>query len=194
MKRITLFIIAVVLCAGPSALAQSAKAPAKPAGVGPNFTDANGDGVCDNMAARGTGRMGRHNRNGMGRGAARVQCAAGAGLAFGRNGESLVDVTARVTGVSSADVLQALKSGRTFEQIAQEHGKSAQDLVQAALSVRQEMVSKAVADGRLTQAQADQAMERMKSRLDQRVSAAWQPQGRGACGRCAMGASTTVSK
>jgi hypothetical protein len=153
--------------------------------AGPNFVDANGDGICDNFAAR-RGGQGRGFGRGMGAGF-------GAGLAFGRNGQSLIDVTARVTGIAPGDVRAALRDGQTFARIAEGHGKSAQDLVQAALTARQEMLATAVSEGRLTQAQADQVIVQMKTRLEARVSSATQPRGRGFRGQCPIAGTVPVA-
>jgi hypothetical protein len=188
MRRAALIVLALVALATVGAFAQTAAKPAaqKPVqtAVGPNFVDANGDGICDNFAARG-GRQGRGFGRGMGAGfGRRMGGGVAAGLAFGRNGESLIDVTARVTGLAPGDVITALREGRTFTQIAQAHGKSAQDLVQAAVTARQELLAKAVSDGRLTQEQAGQMMAQMKPHLEQGVSSEWQPRGRGFRGQC----------
>lgn len=181
MKRAVFIVMALVGLATAGMLAQTATRPAAqkptPATVGPNFVDANGDGICDNFTTRG-GRQGRGCGRGMAAGSGR-RMGGGAGLAFGRNGESLVDVTARVAGMAAADVRAALGDGQTFAQIAEAHGKSAQDLTQSALTARQSLVDKAVADGRLTEQQAEQVMGQMKLNLEQCVSAPGQPRGRG---------------
>ncbi len=191
MKRAALIVLALVAVATAGVFAQTAAKPAAqkpaPVAVGPNFVDANGDGICDNFAAMG-GRQGRGFGRGMGAGAGRgmgfgagrgMGFGAGAGLAFGPNGESLVDGAARVTGMTTGDVRAALADGRTFAQIVEEKGKTAADLVQSMLTSRQALVAKAVADGRLTQEQADLMMGQMKLHLEQRLSSAWQPLGRG---------------
>ena len=205
MNRAALIVLALVALATAGVLAQTAAKPAPqkpaPVAVGPNFVDANGDGICDNFAAMG-GRQGRGFGRGMGAGAGQgmgpgagrglgagvgrgmgggrgMGVGAGAGLAFGANGESLVDGTARVTGMTTGDVRAALADGRTFAQIVEEHGKSTGDLLQSMLTSRQELVAKAVAGGRLTQEQADLMMGQMKLHLEQLLSSAWQRLGRG---------------
>jgi hypothetical protein len=181
MKRTVFIVMALVALATAGILAQTATRPAAqkptPVTVGPNFVDANGDGICDNFVMRG-GRQGRGFGRGMAAGTGR-RMGGGAGLAFGRNGESLVDVTARVTGMAAADVRAALGDGQTFAQIAEAHGKSAQDLMQSALTARQGLVDKAVADGRMTPEQAAQVMGQIKLNLEQCVSSSGQPRGRG---------------
>ena len=70
MKRI-LFVLAVLVACTSFASAQTPPAPggatAKPTTVGPNFVDANGDGICDLYQAGGNGQA-RGQRAGKGYG------------------------------------------------------------------------------------------------------------------------------
>jgi len=104
---------------------------------------------------------------------------AGYGLRFGPNGGSLVDVTADVAGIGAQDVAAELRTGKTFAQVAAAHGKTAEDLVNAFLSERQDVLKQAVADGRLTQAVADTMLATMKANVEQHVNGTWQPRGMG---------------
>ena len=104
---------------------------------------------------------------------------AGYGFRFGPNGGSLVDVTADVAGIGAQDVAAELRTGKTFAQVAAAHGKTAEDLVNAFLSERQDVLKQAVADGRLTQAVADTMLATMKANVEQHVNGTWQPRGMG---------------
>jgi hypothetical protein len=104
---------------------------------------------------------------------------AGYGFRFGPNGGSLVDVTADVAGIGAQDVAAELRTGKTFAQVAAAHGKTAEDLVNAFLSERQDVLKQAVADGRLTQAVADTMLATMKTNVEQHVNGTWQPRGMG---------------
>jgi hypothetical protein len=137
----------------------------------PHFVDADGDGVCDNAV----GRQGRRGSGMRGRGT-------GAGLAFGRSGLSLVDITAKVTGQERAEVMTALREGKTFAQVAEAAGKSADEVKQAALTERKARLDEAVAAGRLTAEEAGAMMTLMEARIDRQLTSEWQPR-RGRPGR-----------
>ena len=103
----------------------------------------------------------------------------GYGLRFGANGESLVDITAKVTGLKVEDVVKELQAGKTFADVAKANDKTAADLVNAFLADRKAVLDKAVADGRLTQATADTLLATMKTNVEQHVSSTWEPRGMG---------------
>ena len=103
----------------------------------------------------------------------------GYGVRMGVNSGSLVDVTAEVTGLSVSDVIAELQSGKTFADIAEANGKTAEDLVDAYLADRKAVLDKAVADGRLTQEAADTMLATMKTNVEQHVDSAYQPSGMG---------------
>ncbi len=116
---------------------------------------------------------------GMGRGAMGSGQGAGYGMRFGANGSTLVEVTAEVTGLSTADVVAELQAGRTFAQVAEAHGKTANDLVTAFLAERETALDQAVADGRITQATADTMLATMRANVETHVNSTWQPRGAG---------------
>ncbi len=103
----------------------------------------------------------------------------GYGMRFGMNGGTLVDITAQMTGLSTADVAAELQAGKTFAQVAQAHGKTAGDLVSAFLAGREAALDQAVADGRMTQATADTMLATMRANVEQHVNSTWQPRGMG---------------
>lgn len=98
----------------------------------------------------------------------------GYGFHFGMNGGSLVDITAQVTGLKIEDVVAELQADKTFAQVAQAHGKTAADLVNAFVADRKATLDKAVADGRLTQDAANTLLATMKANVEQHVNSAWQ--------------------
>lgn len=108
----------------------------------------------------------------------------GYGLRMGGSG-SLVDVTAKVTGLSVSDVIAELQSGKTFADVAKAHGKTAEDLVNAFLADRKAVLDEAVADGRITQDIAGTMLATMKTNVEQHVNGTYQPRGMG----CRLGAS-----
>ena len=103
----------------------------------------------------------------------------GYGFRFGANGGSLVDITAKVTGLKVEDVVKELQAGKTFADVAKANGKTAADLVDAFLADRKVVLDKAVADGRLTQATADTLLATMKTNVEQHVNSTWEPRGMG---------------
>lgn len=127
-------------------------------------------------APQGFGRgMGR----GMMQGNGQTPMAGGYGFRFGANGGTLVDATAKVTGLSVTEVAAELQSGKTFAQVAEAHDKTATDVVNAFLADRKVVLDQAVADGRITQAVADTMLATMKTNVEQQVNGTWQPRGMG---------------
>jgi uncharacterized protein (DUF433 family) len=59
------------------------------------------------------------------------------------------------------DFVQALRSGQTPAQIAEEHGSSGQALIDAIVAAEREHLDKAVADGKLAQEKADEILTRV---------------------------------
>jgi hypothetical protein len=98
----------------------------------------------------------------------------GYGFRFGANGESLVDITAKVTGLKVEDVVKELQTGKAFAGVALANGKTAADLVNVFLADRKVVLDKAVADGRLTQATADTLLATMKTNVEQHVNSTWE--------------------
>jgi hypothetical protein len=101
----------------------------------------------------------------------------------------LVRATATVTGLKPADIFTALKSGKSLAQIAQEKGKTADDVVKTARATLQSRLSQAVSSGKLTQAQADQALARFDASATKLVNSTnlGQQSGRGFDYRAQLG-------
>lgn len=85
-------------------------------------------------------------------------------------GGRLADVVASLTGKSVTDVQAERASGKSFSQIAEESDVSEDDVVARTLAVRKAVLDESVKSGNVTQDQADQALETMKSRLTFRMS------------------------
>ncbi len=99
---------------------------------------------------------------------------AGLGLRLGTSvrdaGGRLVDVVAKLTGLSAADIRAKRAEGQSLEQIAASKDVSASKVVADALAVRKQLLDAKVKDGTITQAQADAALANMKTRLESRVA------------------------
>ena len=91
------------------------------------------------------------------------------GLAIRDAGGTLVDVVADLTGLDPKEVIELRESGESFGQIAEDNGSSADEVLDQALEIRKELLDAKVADGTITQAQADAIYERMAERLAERV-------------------------
>lgn len=122
-----------------------------------------------------------------------------AGQSMRDAGGRLADIVAGLTGLTVDEVRAERRSGRSIADIAEANGVSGEDVIREALAARKAVLDERVADGTLTQEQADAAYAQMTERLSERVAAdetgapAWSGRGRGrmdgagqgACGACA---------
>jgi len=108
-------------------------------------------------------------------------------------GARLVDVVADLTGLSVEDVQAERAEGASVADIAEANGVSTEEVVAKALDERKAILDAKVADGTITQEQADLAYEQMTERLTYRVTTdetgrpEWAGQGGGQGGRGGMG-------
>lgn len=86
---------------------------------------------------------------------------------------------AQYFGIQPQDLQTQLRSGKSLAQIAQEHGKSRTDLKSYITTEAKTRLDQAVADGKLTQQQADSLLQRLASNLDQMIDRSFQPGQRG---------------
>lgn len=129
-----------------------------------------------NVAARGGGSVApaaggqfgappSGNRYGRGFGGGRF----GGRGAFGGPGGSFT-VASSYLGISQAQLLTDIRSGKTLAQIANStSGKSAGGLIVAMVAAQKSQLDAAVKSGRITQAMADQIEANLKSRVTQMV-------------------------
>jgi hypothetical protein len=105
----------------------------------------------------------------------------GAGLrgAWGGPSNSLVTVAADVLGMEPADLVAILAEGQTIAEVAQAQGVAPDTIVNAAVAARAEVLNQAVADGRMTQAQADAMLANMKASLTAQLNVPHTPLGTG---------------
>ena len=93
----------------------------------------------------------------------------GPGLGF-HFGEKL-DAAAEYLGVTDEELREALQSGKSLAEIAEEKGKSLDGLKEALLAEAQTRLNEAVADEKLTREQADRILERLREGIDDLVNA-----------------------
>ncbi|MEK7324372.1 MAG: hypothetical protein AAB217_03835, partial [Chloroflexota bacterium] len=106
----------------------------------------------------------------------------GRGGAWGGPDSSLVAVAANVLGMDQAELVAALNSGQTIADVAKAKGVALDKIVDAFIAPRVDALNQAVADGRLTQAQADTMLATMKANFTAQVSAPHAVTPRGASG------------
>lgn len=100
-------------------------------------------------------------------------------------GARLVDVLAGLTGLSTDAIAAERAEGNSIADIAEANGVATETVVDAALDARKELLDAKVADGTITQEQADLAYDRMTERVTDRVTTdeigrpSWAGQGRG---------------
>lgn len=98
----------------------------------------------------------------------------GAGARMGQAirdaGGRLIDILADLTGLSVEDIQAERAEGSSISDIAEANGVSTDTVVSEALAARKAILDAKVADGSITQEQADLAYERMTERVTERVS------------------------
>lgn len=81
-----------------------------------------------------------------------------------------LDAAASYLGLTEDQLRTQLQSGKTLADVAKAQGKSVDGLIDALVAATKKDLDEAVADGRLTQAQADQILADMKQRITDRVN------------------------
>ncbi len=76
-----------------------------------------------------------------------------------------LDAAATYLGLTEAELRAELEDGKTLAEIAKGEGKSVSGLVQALVKEAKARIDEVVADGRLTQAQADELEEDLEERI-----------------------------
>lgn len=118
------------------------------------------------------------------------------GGAWGRvcQGAGVVsDAVSKLLGLTSDEIYAERAAGKTLSQIANAKGVTDQQLIDAIVAGRQEVIAQAVKDGRLTQAQADWMLAKMKAIAPYQISNPFGPgamrgrmgggMGNGTCGQ-----------
>ena len=82
----------------------------------------------------------------------------------------LLRLSAKYIGVTPQALRAELKAGKSLAQVATGHGKTAAGLKAAILKPIQTRLTKAVASGRLTSAQAQTRLDRLSARLDKLIT------------------------
>jgi hypothetical protein len=90
----------------------------------------------------------------------------GGGMGWSWHGMGLIDALAELTGLEPADLYAELQEGKTLLEVAQAHGvNSAEQLVEAVLASRAEVLQQRVEASYLTQEQADWMLDHMEEEM-----------------------------
>lgn len=95
-------------------------------------------------------------------------------------GNSMMATVAEAVGLTQADLIAELQSGKTVADVAEEAGVTLETLVSSVIAERATWLAERVASGQLTQAQADFMLANMSANLTAHLSEAWTPGGYGA--------------
>ena len=99
----------------------------------------------------------------------------GGGWGWGWHGMGLMDALTELTGLEPADLYAELQEGQTLLEVAKHHGVTAEQLVEAALASRAEVLQQRVEAGYLTQEQADWMLEHMREEMLEHLEAGVSP-------------------
>ena len=81
-----------------------------------------------------------------------------------------LDAAANYLGLSESQLRDELSGGKTLAQVARDHGKSVDGLIGAMVDEAKSHLDDAVADGRITQSQADSILADLQQRITDRVN------------------------
>jgi hypothetical protein len=94
-----------------------------------------------------------------------------------------LDAAAEAIGIEPAALREALGTGQTLAEVAEANGVAVGDVVAAMVADAQEHLAEAVADGRLTQEEADERAAELEERITAIVDGDLPPGGPGGPGR-----------
>jgi hypothetical protein len=101
------------------------------------------------------------------------------GPRWGGSTGSLVTVAAEQLGMTPAELTAELQAGKTIAQVAAEKDVALDTIVEAFVAARAEQLAELVANGQLTQEQADAMLAAMRANVTARLSEAWAARGPG---------------
>lgn len=93
---------------------------------------------------------------------------------MGRGGESLVSMFAEELNMSVQDLMTELRGGKTLAEVASENDVDAEAIAEAYLTQVEENLTQAVADGKITQNQADLMLEQARESVPDQLNSTWE--------------------
>jgi hypothetical protein len=94
-------------------------------------------------------------------------------------GDNLVSVAADELGMSLTDLLTELQAGKSIAVVAAEKGMDVQAIADAYLAQLKENLDESVAEGKITQKQADYALEQAGEKVTDQLKKTWEEGMRG---------------
>lgn len=91
------------------------------------------------------------------------------GPCYGKGSIGKVKIWADALSMTEEEFREARRSGKTIAEIAKEKGIEQSDLVEKVITVRAERLKELVNEGKFTQEEADQMLERMRQRINDRL-------------------------
>ena len=129
---------------------------------------------------------------GLGSGSCPCGLTPGEGGRWGYQAQGQVDIIAEQLGMTVDEVVAELQGGKTVADLAVEKGVALDTIVEALMAPRREALATAVANGRITQEQADTMLAQMQENIPEHLQQPWQPgrmSGQGRMGGGRMGGS-----
>jgi len=105
----------------------------------------------------------------------------GSGM-MGGSGNSLISVAAEKLDMTVAELVDELEADKTIAEVAQAKGVELKTIVDAFVALRSERLAQLVADGRITQAQADEKLAEMRTEAEEHLQEAYPFSCDGECG------------
>lgn len=94
-------------------------------------------------------------------------------------GDNLLSVAADKLGMKLTELLTELQNGKSIADVAEEKGVDTQTIVDAYMAKVKEKLDEAVADGRITQKQADYQLQQIQQRVTDQLDNTWPDDFRG---------------
>jgi len=88
-----------------------------------------------------------------------------------------LEAVADTLGLTEEELVEALRDGTSVAELAEEQGVDLDDIVSDVLAEAEERLEEAVENGRLTEDQKSQMLERLADDLPQHFSEPWEPRG-----------------
>jgi hypothetical protein len=92
------------------------------------------------------------------------------GQRFGFGGGNLIAQVAEILDVEEQTIIDELKDGKSLAEIAEDYGVSEDELLEELEELQSDAIDDAVADGTLTEDQADELRDRLAERLEEIVT------------------------
>lgn len=106
----------------------------------------------------------------------------GRGFGMGGPGNSLISAAAEKLGMTVQELLDELEADKTIAAVAQAKGVELKTIVDAFIAPRAEWLAELVADGRLTQAEADAKLAEMRTEAEEHLQETYPFSCDGECG------------